>query len=206
MIICLRMWDEVHTVTCMSGWGFFLNKMDMTQQQLMLLMLQSSRMTMGFLMGVCMMASEVNMKWFRTTLREPMNKKRYNMYYRLYAQMDRNFRLFEEDHEACIDNLRMDMDCFNRLCEVLEVSCGLFNNRHVTVKEQVGIFLSILAHNKKSKIIHFDFIRSGETISKYFHLVLNAILSLHKRFLVVAEPVNETNATERWQPFQVREC
>ena len=180
--------------------------MDLTQHQLLLLMLQSSRMTMGFLIGVCMIASEVNMKSFRTALREPINRKRYNMKYRLYVQLDRNFRLFEEDNDACLDNLRMDMDCFNRLCRILEVSCGLVNNRHVTVEEQVGIFLSSFSHNKKSKIIHFDFIRYGETISKYFHILLNAILSLHKRFLVVPDPVNETNAPLRWKPFQVREC
>ena len=183
--------------------GIFLNIMDMTQQQLMLPMLQSSQMTMGFLMGVCMMASEVNMHWCRQNLLEPLNRKRYNMEYRLYVQMHRNFRLFEEDDDACIYNLRMDMKCFEKLCEVLEVTAGLYNNRHVTVKEQVAIFLSILAHNKKSRIVHFDFIRSGETISKYFHLVLKGVLGLHKRLLVVSEPVNEHNAPTRWQPFQV---
>lgn len=63
--------------------------------------------------------------------------------------MDINFRLFEEDHDACIDNLRMDMNCFNELCQILQTSAGLYDNKYVTIKEQVGIFLLIIAHNKK---------------------------------------------------------
>lgn len=80
---------------------------------------------------------------------------------------------------------------------------GLSDGRYVSAKEQVGMFLSIIAHNKKNRIIHFDFIRSRETISKYFHEVLNAILRLHKELLVRPKPITPDNGTERWQHFQV---
>ncbi|XLS89465.1 hypothetical protein HN51_065473, partial [Arachis hypogaea] len=51
-----------------------------------------------------------------------------------------------------------------------------------TVEEQVAKFLHIIGHNVKTRTMSFFFHRLGETISRHFHNVLHAILSLERDF------------------------
>ncbi|XLQ99735.1 hypothetical protein S83_065934, partial [Arachis hypogaea] len=51
-----------------------------------------------------------------------------------------------------------------------------------TVEEQVAEFLHIIGHNVKTRTMSFFFHCSGETISRHFHNILHAILSLEGDF------------------------
>ncbi|XP_017441285.2 protein ANTAGONIST OF LIKE HETEROCHROMATIN PROTEIN 1-like [Vigna angularis] len=51
------------------------------------------------------------------------------------------------------------------------------------MEEQVAQFLHIIEHNIKNQSAAFFFHRSGTTVSKHFHNVLDAILSLESEFL-----------------------
>ncbi|KAL8545179.1 hypothetical protein ACS0TY_005393 [Phlomoides rotata] len=65
------------------------------------------------------------------------------------------------------------------------------------------IFTSlILAHHTKNRYVKFAFKRSGQTISKHFHAVLNSVLRLHVMFLVRPQPINDDNTDPRWRQFQ----
>ena len=70
----------------------------------------------------------------------------------------------------CFDNMRMDRNIFSKLCRLLKELGRMRDGRFVTVKEQVAIFLGILANHKKSRIVGFDFMRSGYTVSNYVQL------------------------------------
>ncbi|KAL5728327.1 hypothetical protein ACHQM5_001425 [Ranunculus cassubicifolius] len=54
----------------------------------------------------------------------------------------------------------------------------LVDTRNVKIEEQVAEFLHTVGHNIKNRVINHSFMRSGETISRYFHTVLKAVLSL----------------------------
>ncbi|PWA84262.1 hypothetical protein CTI12_AA156340 [Artemisia annua] len=101
-------------------------------------------------------------------------------------------------------NIRMSIPAFSKLCELLETKGGLRNSKHMLVDEQVAMFLHTLAHNEKNRIIVNRFQRSGETISRYFKLVLDVVCRLHKEFCKtpVRVPNNETD--ERWKWFKGR--
>ncbi|KAG6390570.1 hypothetical protein SASPL_148308 [Salvia splendens] len=101
-------------------------------------------------------------------------------------QLDRLVRVSDR---SCIDNLRMDRNTFGRLCRILRDRAGLIDQKFVTVEEQVAIFLSILAHHKKTRVVGHDFMRSSETVSKYTHMVLRGVLTLHEIMLVKPNPV-----------------
>ncbi|KAK4390209.1 hypothetical protein Sango_2084200 [Sesamum angolense] len=88
----------------------------------------------------------------------------------------------------------MNRDAFSGLCYLLEYSGGLTNKRFVTVPEQVAIFLSVLAHHKKNRVVKFNFIRSGRTVSLYFNNVLAALLKLHSVLLVAPKPIDDNGA------------
>lgn len=115
-------------------------------------------------------------------------------------QMDRLVRVTDR---ACVDNLRMDRNTFGRLCRILRDRVGLIDQKRVTVEEQVTMFLCVLAHHQKSRIVGHNFMRSSQTVSKYIHTVLRGALTLHSLFLVTSIPIDEACTDRRWKWFKV---
>lgn len=114
--------------------------------------------------------------------------------------MDRLVRLTDR---SCIDNLRMDRNTFGRLCRVLRDKSGLIDQKFITVEEQVAMFLCVLSHHKKTRIVGHNFMRSSQTVSRYIHLVLRGVLSLHATFLVQPTPIDDESTDSRWKWFKV---
>ncbi|XP_015935347.1 protein ALP1-like [Arachis duranensis] len=77
----------------------------------------------------------------------------------------------------------MGPHAFLELCAKLRATGHVKDTIHVTVEEQVTRFLYIIGHNVKNRTISFFFHRSGETISRNFHAVLRAVISLEEEFL-----------------------
>ena len=98
----------------------------------------------------------------------------------------------------CVNQLRMDIRSFRSLCCLLRNEGKLKEDGLICTEEQVAMFLHILAHHSKNRVINFLFKRSGETVSRYFNLVLNGILRLHEILLKAPEPVPENCTDERW--------
>ncbi|XP_057798201.1 uncharacterized protein LOC131014286 [Salvia miltiorrhiza] len=121
---------------------------------------------------------------------------------RMLEQENHMNRLVGVTDVDCIANLRMDRNTFGRLCLLLRDLGGLTDGRYVSVEEQVGIFLSVLAHHKKNRVVRFDFWRSGQTVSRFVHVVLKSILKLHVILLVKPVPVPEECTNGRWRWFK----
>ncbi|XP_010044171.2 protein ALP1-like [Eucalyptus grandis] len=121
---------------------------------------------------------------------------------RIQARLDHLDRLIKSNDLNCVEQLRMDRRTFTLLCELARTIGGLKEDGLVTIEEQMAMFLHILAHHVKNRVIKFRFMRSGETISRYFNLVLNAVIRMHSVLLVSPEPVPEEYADERWKWFK----
>ena len=75
--------------------------------------------------------------------------------------------------------------------------------RYASVEEQLSIILHIVGHDTKNMTMCIEFFRSGETISRYFNDVLQAVCGLHDDFV---QPLNDTCHLEigndpNWYPF-----
>ncbi|KAK2402996.1 hypothetical protein QL285_052472 [Trifolium repens] len=81
----------------------------------------------------------------------------------------------------CRDIIRMGPEAFMLLCHKLRGTGYVKDTVRSTVEEQVAKFLHI---NAKNCTVSFFFHRSGETVSRHFHNVLRAIISLEDEFLV----------------------
>ena len=103
----------------------------------------------------------------------------------------------------CLDNLRMERNTFGRLYQLLKQVEGMKDGRYVLVEEQITIFLGILAHHKKNRIIRFGFWRSRQTVSNYVHRVLRSILKLNALAMVKPDPVTADSVDPRWKWFKV---
>nr|XP_043624682.1 protein ALP1-like [Erigeron canadensis] len=101
-----------------------------------------------------------------------------------------------------ITNIRMTRRCFDKLCVMLVAFGGLKESRNMDIKEQVTIFLNMIAHNIKNRTMITNFHRSGETISRTFSRVCNAVIRLHSRLLKKPEPVPENSTDNRWKWFK----
>ncbi|GMP33597.1 hypothetical protein CsSME_00006844 [Camellia sinensis var. sinensis] len=77
----------------------------------------------------------------------------------------------------------MSKDAFATLVSMLKRTQFLRDNPQSKVEEQVAKFLHIIGHNLRNRTIKFSYRRSGETVSRHFHQVLKAIISLEDIFL-----------------------
>ncbi|XLS51384.1 hypothetical protein HN51_012061, partial [Arachis hypogaea] len=89
---------------------------------------------------------------------------------------------------ACIENTRMDRRAFHALCNMLRGVETLEPNRNMGVEEMVDIFLHIIAHYVKIRVIKRQFVRPEETISRRFNDVFLAILRCHNLLLKELQP------------------
>ncbi|KAG8370064.1 hypothetical protein BUALT_Bualt14G0078800 [Buddleja alternifolia] len=127
---------------------------------------------------------------------------RYVMAHKIPKQIEHLENLVELNDVDCLDNLRMPRGPFTKLCYLVKNVGGLTDSKYVTVKEKVALFLFILAHHKKMRIVLYDFKRSMQTVSKYFHEVLAAFLKLHTMFLVTPIPIGDDCTNLRWKFFK----
>ena len=70
---------------------------------------------------------------------------------------------------------RMDKEVFFNLSSLLRSRDLLHDTQYVIVEEQLALFLHTVGNNVCNRVLGINFIRSGETISRYFQLVLHAI-------------------------------
>lgn len=112
-------------------------------------------------------------------------------------------RLVYLSDETCLEQLRMNRAAFVKLCTMLQTKGNLKESKYLQIHEQVAIFLHVLAHHAKNRVVKFMFRRSGETVSKYFNIVLNAVLRLEGELFQTPEPIPENSTDERWKYFKV---
>jgi hypothetical protein len=71
------------------------------------------------------------------------------------------------------------------------------------MEEQVAMFLHVIGHNQRFRVMHNTFSRSIETISRYFNRVLYAIGELRQE--MIKPPFGETASKirniKRWFPY-----
>lgn len=129
---------------------------------------------------------------------------RYSLKHKITRQLEHMHFITSFTDETCKTALRMSMDCFRRLCYLLENVGGLSPTRNCLVAEQLAMFLNVLSHHNKNRVVKDSFKRSGFTVSKHFHRVLNTLLKLHTLILVDPEPIPDDCTDERWKYFKVQ--
>ncbi|XP_031099369.1 protein ALP1-like [Ipomoea triloba] len=96
----------------------------------------------------------------------------------------------------------MNLQAFFKLCEMLVSLGGLQPTKNIDIDEQVAIFLHILAHHVKNRVIQNNFKRSGESISRTFHKVLNALMRSQGHLFRTPEPVPTNCSDNLWKWFK----
>ncbi|XP_040958284.1 uncharacterized protein [Gossypium hirsutum] len=87
---------------------------------------------------------------------------------------------------------------FFNLCDILSTNNLLQSSKSVDIREQVVIFLHIIGHNVRFRVIGSRYYRSIQTVHHYFRVVLRAILKLYR--LVIRLPDESTPSEIRNNP------
>lgn len=77
----------------------------------------------------------------------------------------------------------MKVEVFQFLCRELQTKGGLCASKHIDVDEQVGMFLWTVVRAAGNREVQERFQHSGDTVSHYFHRVLNAITHLVPEYI-----------------------
>ncbi|XP_058770478.1 uncharacterized protein LOC131644069 [Vicia villosa] len=89
----------------------------------------------------------------------------------------------------CMLAFRMDRTLFTQLCEELQSKYGLQSSKRTTVVEKVCIFVYTLAMGAFNRDVRKRFQHSGETISRAFHEVLEAISGRNRGYQGLARDI-----------------
>nr|XP_043613895.1 uncharacterized protein LOC122585836 [Erigeron canadensis] len=86
------------------------------------------------------------------------------------------------DNDFCVENFRMDKHVFYKLCDIFQAKGLLRHTSRIKIEEQLAIFMFIVGHNLRTRAVQELFKYSGETISRHFNNVLNAIIAISLDF------------------------
>jgi len=100
-------------------------------------------------------------------------------------------RLIDGNATNSIKMVRMNKSTFFNLCSIMRRKGLMRDTLHITIKEQLLMFLHTIGHNQRNRVIAHNFLRSSETISRYFNHVLYAIGQLRDEY--VCPPGTQTS-------------
>ncbi|XP_050257984.1 uncharacterized protein LOC126703109 [Quercus robur] len=83
----------------------------------------------------------------------------------------------------CVNQLRMKPIAFHHLCHALTEGEHVRPTVHMSVTEQVFIFLHIIGHNVRFRVMGGRIYRSTETVHRYFKVVLRGVLKLYRALI-----------------------
>lgn len=130
----------------------------------------------------------------------------YSMVRRIPKRVQFLDNLLNTGDTTCKDSLRMNRSSFMRLCYLLYDTGGLRPTKNVGISEQVAMFLDVLSHHTKYRIIRRNLRRSGETISRCFNRVLLAVVKLHPLLLSTPAAIESDETDYTWKNFRVSKC
>lgn len=117
--------------------------------------------------------------------------------------------IYNSTDVECVDMLRMRKAPLFSLCNLFRQRDLLRDTINNTIEEQVSMFLHVVGHNQRFRVIHQSFRRSKETVSRHFHQVLYAIGELRDEMIrpPSTEPHQKIVQSHRWNPyFKVTSC
>jgi hypothetical protein len=119
---------------------------------------------------------------------------------------ERNMNLrfiYHSDDRRCVELLRMRKAPFFQLCDLFRNRSLLRDSIHNTIEEQVAMFLLVVGHNQRFRVLTPVFRRSLETISRYFYKVLYVVGELRNDMILPPSTVvpPKINNSMKWNPF-----
>ena len=106
----------------------------------------------------------------------------------------------------CVNQIRMKPIAFHHLCHTLTEGEHVHPTIHMSVTEQVFIFLLIIGHNVRFYVMGNRIYRSIETVHRYFKVILKRVLKLYRVLIRLRSedtPLEIRNSRRFYEYFKV---
>jgi hypothetical protein len=113
-------------------------------------------------------------------------------------------RLVDTSDGICMHELRMSRPVFYKLGSRLRDRGLVLDTFHVSVEEQVAMFLKIVGQCHTHSSVAIALWRAGWTVSRYFNVVLRALVKLAPELIYVRSTSTHpkiTNSPNRFYPY-----
>jgi hypothetical protein len=139
----------------------------------------------------------VCMLWYKLQEHRLMRRSKYGSLLERDLEREKRLnRLYNGTEANCISELRMRKVIFHRLYGHSRSRGLLEDSINVSIEEQVAMFLKFVDHRWTNRSVGFKFLRSGETVSRYFNAVLDALCVLSRDIIVM----RTTKTHQRYPP------
>ena len=111
--------------------------------------------------------------------------------------------IYNSDDVHCVNLLRMKRAPFFQLSDLFRARVLLRDSINASIEEQVAMFLHVVGHNERFRVIGLSFRRSVETISHYFQEVLYVVGELRNEMIVPPSTAVHPKIlnSRRWYPY-----
>ena len=111
--------------------------------------------------------------------------------------------IYNSTDAECISMLRMKRAPFFALCQTFRERSLVTDREGVSVEEQVAMFLHVVGHNQRFRVVHQSFRRSIQTVHKHFHQVLYAVGELRNDMIKPPSTATDPKilGSYRWNPY-----
>ncbi|KAL6569912.1 hypothetical protein OROMI_014426 [Orobanche minor] len=93
----------------------------------------------------------------------------------------------------CQDLMRLSREAYILLCQYFRQNNWVKDSKHVTVEEKMSMFLTILGHNERYRVIKRRFQHSSRTVHVYFHEVLQGMMEFAREIIVPTNSEETSN-------------
>jgi hypothetical protein len=141
--------------------------------------------------------------WFRRRVEDARSITYGPMTERDQQRLNNLRYIYESDDVHCKDLLRMRRAPFFQLCNLFHQRGPVNDSINASVEEQVALFLHVVGHNERFRVVDLTFRRSRETISRFFQKVLYVVGELRNELIV--PPSSNVHprilGSRRWYPY-----
>ena len=92
-------------------------------------------------------------------------------------------RILWRDKGYCVNYLMIDEESVMHLASIIHDRHILHDTRHVSIEKQLTMFLYMIWYNAKNRTMQIKFLRSSETINKYFNDVVCVVCHIQDDFV-----------------------
>jgi len=106
--------------------------------------------------------------WFRRRAEDARSVTYGPMAVRDQQRMNNLRYIYESDDVHCVNLLRMKRAPFFQMCDLFRSRQLVTDSIHACIGEQGAMFLHVVGHNERFRVVDLNFRRLGETISRFF--------------------------------------
>ncbi|XP_035833446.1 uncharacterized protein LOC110873414 isoform X2 [Helianthus annuus] len=135
--------------------------------------------------------------WYWVSLASRINVERIRDLNSALTGHEYTQELLHGTSTQCHEMMRLSRDAFILLCNHFKQKNWVQSSRSISLEEKLAMFLMVIGHNERFRMVKRRFQHSTETIHRCFHEVLKAMMNFAREVIVPTSSNVSANNSER---------